>query len=119
MAFTFSSLILFGMGGNRRAEEREERLRAKLGTLHRIVIKWHRDDGSYFVDFLEPRSRLPLTRQRVYPSSDIIAGLVGRSAIALGHGPRRITFYKGLEAGFGEIEVEITGEQYAKLRASQ
>lgn len=87
-----------------------------MGTLYRIVIKWRRDDENYLVDFLDPRSRLPLSHQRRYRSSDTIAALVGRSATALGHGPRRIVFYRGLEDGHGEIEVEISAEQYAKLK---
>ncbi len=102
----------------KRAEAREAARRAAMGELHRIIITWRRDGPSWLVNFLHARSRLPLTRQRIYRSQEMIRGLVARSMTALTEGPRKTLFQKDLEKGFGEIEVEITGVQLNRLMSS-
>lgn len=105
------------MGQMKRAEERERLLRTKLGSSHAIVITWRTDEHVLLVNFLDPRSRLPLTRQRVFHSKETLHGLVERSMTPLG-GPRKVFFEKSLLVGRGEIEVEVSGEQYVKLKGS-
>jgi hypothetical protein len=102
------------MGQMKRSAERERILRSMA---HPIVIKWKTDGPNWLVNFLDPRSRLPLTRQRVYSSPEPIQGLVARSLTILG-GPKKTIFEQNLLSGRGEIEVEISGEQYVKLKGS-
>ena|GEM_PF-4799067 len=89
-----------------------------MGELRRIVITWKRDGPKWLVNFIDARSRLPLTRQRVYQSPETIRGFVARSMTALAEGPRKAIFVKDLERGCGEIEVEITGVQFDRLTSS-
>jgi hypothetical protein len=100
----------------KRAEERERLLRSRLYRTHTVVLTWKRVGSALLVDFLDPRSRLPLTRQRIYRDPATIMGLVDRSATPVGSGPRATLFHKALEIGRGEIELEVSREQYERLR---
>lgn len=104
------------MGHNRRAEERERIDRLKAGRTHSVVITWNLHLGDWLVNFLEPKSRLPLSRQRVYGTAEPIRGMVDRSITKARGGPRHIIFTTGLQAGKGEIEVEISATQFHKLK---
>ena len=114
----FLSLYDGAMGHNKRAEAREAAFRAKVGELRRVVITWKVDGPNWLVNFLDPRSRLLLTRQRVYQSPEPVRGMVARSMTTLSEGPRKVLFSKALEKGCGEIEVEITSTQFHRLRSS-
>ena len=89
-----------------------------MRTTHSIVIKWKRDETVLLVNFLDPRSRLPISYQRVWHDTQHIVGLVERSLTDLGHGPKLYLFRKALADGHGEIEIEVTDEQYKRLKAS-
>ncbi len=105
------------MGTNRRAEEREFHRRAARNF--GVILTWQeRDAGRWFVDFLDPDTRQAVTRQRVYGSAAIIAGLVARSQTDLGHGPRRAFFDYQLAEGQGEVQIELSPAQYERLCAS-
>lgn len=111
-ASVYSSL----MGHMKRAEERERLLRTKLRSTYSIVITWRTDCDHLLVNFLDPRTRLPLTHQRVFHSPETISELVEKSLTPMRSGPRAILFSQALKAGKGEIDIEISGEQYEKLK---
>jgi hypothetical protein len=58
---------------------------------------------------------MPVGRQRRITTADAIRGLVGRTRTPLG-GPRKLMFDKALESGNGELLLEVTGEQFIKLK---
>lgn len=107
------------MGINKRQYMREEQRRIAAGRTHQIIIKWELHIGDWLVNFLDPRSRLPLSRQRVYPNYEPIIGMVSRSITNVQGGPKGIIFRKGLDEGKGEIQIEISDEQMRKLKGPQ
>jgi len=107
------------MGQMKRAEERERLLRSKLRITHDIIITWRTDDGYLLVNFLHAETRLPLTHQRIYKNPDTIVSLVDRSLNPLRAGPRAVMLANALRSGKGQIQIQISGEQYVKLQASR
>ncbi|WP_263377677.1 hypothetical protein [Granulicella paludicola] len=61
-------------------------------------------------------SKLPIGKQWQMDSPEAVEGLVSRSRTALGAGPG-VMFKRALAEGAGEVRIEITGEQYARIRA--
>jgi hypothetical protein len=102
---------------NRQAMARSEKMEEKLSGSKNVVLTWKTNYQDLLVNFLDPRSRLPLTRQRVLHDKSTVLGLVARSLSDIGRGPRYTLLLKDLEGGSGEIEVRVSAEQYAKLRA--
>lgn len=67
------------------------------------------------MNFLDNRSRLPVTRQRVYKRPETVLGLIERSLTGLRPGPARRTLLDRLQSGRGEAEIEVSAEQYIGL----
>jgi hypothetical protein len=106
------------MGEMKRAEARERAIREARGEVRQIVIAWKCDGPKWLVNFVDARSRRPLTRQRVYASAEPIRGFVARSLSGVKDGPDKSLFQHNLVKGFGEIEVEISGVQFERLTSS-
>lgn len=104
------------MGQMRRAEERERLLRQRLTSTHSLILTWRTNDQDLLVNFLDVRSRLPICRQRVFHSKQTIIDLVNRTLTPVKGGPKLFLFTKALHEGNGEIQIEITGEQFMKLK---
>jgi hypothetical protein len=103
------------LGTYKRAEERERARRANARSIYAVVLTWTSDGPNLLLNFLDPKTRLPLTRQRVVQDPKAVVGLVQRSLTDIGHGPKEFLFRKALEAGRGELEIEISGAQFARL----
>ena len=82
----------------------------------RVLLTWKRESDDWLVNFLDVRSRLPLGRQRVVKAPTTIKGLVDRSLTRANGGPREKIFKHALEVGHGEIEIEVTSEQFGAIR---
>ena len=104
------------MGHMKRAEARERLLRTRLRSTYSVVLSWRTDGPDLLLNVLDPKTRLPLTSQRVLRDPETIAGMVDRSIRPLRADPREIAFRRALAAGWGEIEVEISGVQFALMR---
>ena len=105
------------MGINRRAMARSEMMEEKLSDSKSVVLTWKTHDQDLLVNFIDPRSRLPLKRQRVLHDKSTVLGLVERSRSEIGRGLRYTLLLKDLERGSGEIEIKVSAEQYARLQA--
>lgn len=101
----------------KRAIERERLLREKLHRTHAIVVTWRTVETNLLVNFLDARSRLPVTHQRVWNSLETVAGIVERSIDPPRNGPRLALFQRALQDGRGEIEILVSGEQFGRLKA--
>ncbi len=80
-----------------------------------VVMRFRFVHCAWLVDFLDPSSKLPVGRQWQWEDPDTIRGIVQRSKTRL-HGPRAQTFENQLRAGQGELILEVTGEQFVKLK---
>jgi hypothetical protein len=78
-------------------------------------LRFRYDQGVWCCDFLDPDSKLPVGRQRRLQTADAIRTMVNRTHTPLG-GPRKATFDNALENGMGELVLEVTGEQFIKLK---
>lgn len=104
------------MGEMKRAEARERLLRTTLATSKTVVLKWRTADHILVVDFLDPRSRQPITLTRRWRDPATLLGLINRSLSALRPGPRAVMVKRQIEEGAGELEILVTAEQYARLQ---
>lgn len=105
----------FAMGGGRRAMDRSDSMVDRFSGSKSVIVTWKANDHDLLVNFLDPRSRLPITRQRVFHDKATVLGLIQRSLSDFGRGPRYILLMKDLERGNGEVEIIVSAEQYAKL----
>ncbi len=94
-------------GGPRQCEHCQ---RSKL-----VIMQFHRDDSVWLVTFLDWTSKLPLGKQWQLDGADAVEGLVKRSRTDL-RGAACAMFKHALAAGVGEVQIEVSGEQYARIR---
>jgi hypothetical protein len=106
----------FAMGINQQAMARSEKMERSCPVRKTPFSHGKTTNLDLPVNFLDPRSRLPLTRQRVLHDKSTVLGLVSRSLSDIGRGPRYTLLLKELEGGSGEIEIRVSSEQYAKLQ---
>lgn len=103
------------MGFMKRAAERERNRPSDPSRSYCVVLTWKRDGELWLVNFLHPRSRMPVSRQRIIRSASAITGMVERTLTKVSGGPQRAMFLASLERGAGELEVRLTAEQYIAL----
>jgi len=67
------------------------------------------------VEFLAPKNWVTVGRKRRFDHADSIRDMVARTPTRLNLAAQQ-AFDFALQRGEGQIELELTGEQYAKLR---
>jgi hypothetical protein len=104
------------MGTLPRRDRFEMRMRQRAGHTHRVILTWETIDDELLLNVLNAESRLPETRQRLLKQPSTIYDLVQRSICGTPPSPRTMALRQNIVAGRGEIEIEITGKQYARMK---
>lgn len=82
---------------------------------HRVLMQWDFYRGMWHVSFLEQDCRTPLPRKFKFQEPEKIRDLA-RKGEALRTSEDRMMFEQGIEKGRGAIYLNLTAEQYRKLR---
>ncbi len=91
--------------------------RARLHSTYNVVLDWKTDEGTGLlrVNFLDKNSKLPITKQRIWTDKRSIMVAVNKGVSPPKGGPRLILLQRSIEAGHGQIEIEISSDAYQKL----
>ena len=80
-----------------------------------VLLRFRYDQCFWYCDFLDPKSKIPVGRQRRFETADTIRSMVAKTHTALG-GTKKVMFERSLSIGAGELLLDITGEQFIKLK---
>ena len=80
-----------------------------------VLMQFSYVDSGWVVDFTDPQTKKPIGRQLRLDKAETIRTLVNRSRTHLGAAPAVIV-EKSLHDGRGELLLELTAEQFLRLR---
>lgn len=92
-----------------------ERLCDRCARPQKVWLRFKYEHTYWYVEFLEPKHWMTVGRKRRFESADPIRDMVARTSTRMDLAARQ-AFDIALQSGQGQIELELTGEQFIKLR---
>jgi len=92
-----------------------ERLCDRCARPQKVWLRFKYEHTYWYVEFLDPKHWNTVGRKRRFDHADTIRELVARTPTRLNMEAQQ-AFDFALQRGEGQIELELTGEQYIKLR---
>lgn len=92
-----------------------ERLCERCGRPQKVWLRFKYIHTVWEVEFLEPKHWMTIGRRRRFESADPIRDMVARTSAQKTQASRE-AFGLALQKGEGQIELELTGEQFIKLK---
>ena len=83
---------------------------------HRVYLSFHNRGAGCFCSFLEPDAKTPAGRKREFGSPDKIRDMIARTPTRQDQSAKQSLEY-GIEIGRGGLFLELTAEQYRKLKS--
>lgn len=92
-----------------------ERYCDRCGRSKEVWIRFKYEHTFWEVEFLDPKNWMTVGRKRRFNHADTIRDLVSRTPTRMNLAARQ-AFDFALQSGQGQVKIELTGEQYAKLK---
>jgi hypothetical protein len=92
-----------------------ERLCNRCAQPQKVWLRFKYEHTYWYVEFLEPKHRMTIGRKRRFDHADTIREMVARTTTRLNLTAQQ-AFDFALQRGEGQIELELTGEQFIKLK---